>query len=214
MEKILDLLIDWMVHHPDWIKLKGTVEQGKPISQNLDKHVLYFKLVAMYMGLQAESQQTKQLFTESSGTIHLASIHHPLQVIIESALNSRRQFERQSKIDAFIARMEEKEERGESTNTSAAVTIRRNIVSQNKRPRIDYTYQVPGKRQEANPVSKRKDTSFNCGEFGHFKRDCPRLKKEGLRIRQKEQSQRTPLRQSSKQHFACAAMEPDDLVHA
>jgi len=63
--KIMDImseLAEWLWSRDDWHQLTTKVAKGEPLSDNLNTHIQLFKVVAMFMGMDAESDRTKQLF--------------------------------------------------------------------------------------------------------------------------------------------------------
>jgi len=72
-----------------------------------------FKLVAMYMGLRAESEDTKQLFVDSVLGIPMDSARtengsfKSLPEVFQVALNNKKQFEQVSRMQATLKRLED-----------------------------------------------------------------------------------------------------------
>jgi len=62
LEKVKNMLINWMRARRDWVEFKTPLEMGRPLNADLSTHIFLFKLVAIYMGFQAEWKMTKDLF--------------------------------------------------------------------------------------------------------------------------------------------------------
>jgi len=168
-EKTLNVMANWMMKQSDWITTKAKLEQGKTFSNDLTVHIHYFKLVAMYMGLKAESDETKQLFIKSLRPMALSGIRKSngsfktFPEIVQVALMNKHDFECFAKIRALQEKSEEEE--------MTAVAL--------KRPRSELRYAHPASSPER-PNKRRSDLAnvrcYSCGKLGHIARDCKNRK--------------------------------------
>ena len=105
LTKTTNLLTNWMWKRQDWIDTKGKLELGKPLSDNLVTHIHYFRLIAMYMGLEAESEETKQLFIDSVKCLPMDRARdadgklRSLREIMQEALMNKHRFETWAKME-------------------------------------------------------------------------------------------------------------------
>ena len=73
-EMVMNKVLNRIMQTKEWINLKGNLEMGEKFGEDVETHIHYFKLIAKYMGLNAESNRTKSLFVKSLGP----EIMHPL----------------------------------------------------------------------------------------------------------------------------------------
>jgi len=114
-QRTMNMLVNWMIKRQEWIKTKGDLELGKPISTNLLNHIHFFRLIGMYMGLKAESDETKTMFIESVKGIPMDRTRRadgslkPLKEIMQDALDEKVRFEAWAKTQLRVE-AEEKED--------------------------------------------------------------------------------------------------------
>jgi len=64
-DKAMRKIIEWMMHRKDWILTKVKLESEEKLSDDLEKHLKYFGMIAKYTYMRAESDRTKKLLMES-----------------------------------------------------------------------------------------------------------------------------------------------------
>ena len=184
LQKTVNMLLNWMMRRTEWIQLKGTLELGKPLSEDLTTHIFFFKRIAMYMGLQAESDETKQLFIRSLGFLPPAAVKNPdgsfknFPEIVQTALENKQQFEVFHQVQDVLTKKKEE--------TAAASSVRSSRVETDK-PRRDGIPKYDrgprsgggGKMRRAwrrRPYTSRINPNIKClrcGGRGHIARECP-----------------------------------------
>ena len=93
-----NMLINCMRARRDWVEFKAPLEMGRPLSADLSTHIFLFKLVAMYMGCQAEWKMTKDLFVGSLRCLNPSSVkdargkYLPFGDIVKAAQEAKQQF--------------------------------------------------------------------------------------------------------------------------
>jgi len=215
-----------MMKQKDWIELKGKLELGLPLSEDLNDHIFYFKMVAMYAGMQAESDETKRLFISSIKCLTLEAAKDSkgkfktLSEIIQIALEHKEQF-------VLFNRLEAIKDNLEQATVAAATWV-------TKRPRYDdkegqpphrtpFPSQIRGGRRmrpRRGGESQRGGSDFicrECGGWGHYARECPnrkrRLEREKKRSQEaseaKEASKPSTKDKQDKSH-ACVAKKTED----
>jgi len=173
-----------MMKQKDWIRVKGDLELGNPLSDNLNTHIFFFKLVATYMGLIAESDETKQLFIDSVKCLSMEAVRKPdgrfksFPEIVQAALYNKPQFELFIQLQrTMTAKAEEK------TEEIAAA------AQQRPRQREEWAKSYPDKGkgrfrprrpeppefyQDGRPPKQPRDSRvcFRCGKVGHIAANC------------------------------------------
>jgi len=66
-EPILKKIIKEMRKMPEWVDVQAKLLKSERFDNDIKTHILYFKLIAEYMGLKAEASTTKRTFVKSLG---------------------------------------------------------------------------------------------------------------------------------------------------
>ena len=195
-DKIMNKILYRMMQTKEWIDLKGRLEMGEKFGEDVESHIHYFRLIAKYMGLKAESDRTKSLFVKSLGP----EIMHPLLARKKDGRSYKNFADivraAQSCNAIYVKTVGRNKENGTAELAAAASAYKADRVSL-KRMRdesdeedsddeeaaaVNYEDGVyfPSKRAKGKiHIDRKQVTCFVCGRKGHLARECRQRKTQG-----------------------------------
>lgn len=166
-EKIKNKMLNHVFRTDGWIDTCAKLKKGVRLDQNVREHIRRFKLVALYMNMRAEDDETKRIFVQSIGPSFL-----PLAIQEGGCYKTFQEIERLARLhEASLnhATRARSEEDDTANGTVATVAT--------KKPRLkENTLEKQDERSEEQKPEKRVVKCFKCGKLGHYARDCPNKK--------------------------------------
>ena len=168
--RVINRLAEWLQQQDDWHQLRAKLEKGQALSDDMSTHINLFRPVAMFMGLKADSDQTKLLFIRSLGGFSIDSMRtadghlKDLSEMFSAARFNCRSFNILARAEALIEKNQE-----DKPAIATAALARQDIPAEQQRPSKRFRPDYDG----AYGVPEQPVICYLCGGVGHMARSCP-----------------------------------------
>ena len=192
-DKMMNKLLNTMMWNKEWPDLKAKWEKGEALADDYDNHMHYFKLIAKYAGMKAESRMLKKILMRSMGPAVISAAEatdskgkfRDFRTLVRLAETGKAHFGTKSEgnrefatSDGYVACLD-KRPKGQ---TEMEPILRKRIEDEEDLVAAAFGRTVKG------PVNERKQQRnsgrpicFICGKEGHLARNC--WKKQDIRKR-------------------------------
>ena len=210
-----------MKNRDDWVALKGNLDRGRLLSDNLTAHIRYFKQVAMYAGMKAESDDTKELFIKTMSLIPMEGVkdgenkYKSFYEIVKIAKDNKTRFECLAKLESHYRKIQQ-----ESITAAIQTNQLRKTLSSRSNPQQRNRYDSNASRGKSKqqkkfkqrPIAKRNAEKIcaRCGHTGHRAEECRTPWSSCLKKKQLQEKLAAAEDQQVKNQ-ACTVIDQDEL---
>ena len=199
-DKLMNKLLNRMMWSREWIDLKAKWEKSEKLARDLPTHIHYFKLIAKYMGVRAESERTKRIFVNSVGSGVLPNAtaldyngrYKSFKTLEQVALTSKARFDDSSETSEKVAHTEEvAAASAEAAPKEGHGKVNASEEGKEEAAAIGYGKGVKRPHKEESWKSNRpfNGLCYFCGKKGHFTQNC-RLRARFLETQKKEEQKK------------------------
>ncbi len=173
---IISKLINRMMQEKEWEDLICKVIKGVRFSDDIETHIRTFKMVAKYMGMEADDERTKRLFIKSMGpgvllpstVVNRSGKTEAFKKLVQMALANRAAFSQVAQeaqgVAAASVQLAAPSGEGPAPEEGGVAAV---------------AYERPRKRAKpADGMRPREIVCYYCHKPGHYAQDCRKRKRD------------------------------------